>query len=78
MPNTADRDAETRPNDSNDEIEVTDEMAELGCDIILGTQGVAEISVSFSGRDLAEKVYVAMERLRRSSRDRADRRNPVA
>jgi hypothetical protein len=48
------------------QIEVTPEMAETGGSIILHEPEVADLGVSFSGSDLARKVYEAVELARRA------------
>lgn len=58
------------------EIEVTPEMADAGANVIFQTDGVAPLGVFFSGPDLAEKVYRAMEcvRLQPNKEQRRNRR----
>ncbi len=48
--------------------EITPGMIDAGERAILREPGVAEVGVYFSARELAEKVYLAMESLRKSSR----------
>lgn len=47
--------------------EITPAMKDAGADVILAEQGVADLGVSFSAPDLAERVYLAMARERRES-----------
>lgn len=52
-------------------IEITPEMAEAGMEAIFGEPGVAEVGVFFSARDLAVKVYRAMDSRRDKTPHRA-------
>ncbi len=52
-------------NELKDDIEVTEEMIEAGADVIFSEPGVADFGISFSGRDLAKKVFLAMLHLTR-------------
>lgn len=45
-------------------IEVTDEMIEAGVTVIFAENGIGQEGIWFSGADLAERVYLAMEHCR--------------
>lgn len=48
--------------------EVTEAMIKAGEEAILERVGPPDVPMNFSSRDLASRVYLAMDRMRRSSR----------
>lgn len=55
-------------NDMKKTIDISDEMAEAGAEIIFSEPGIAPCGISFSGSELARKVYLAMVRVRMAQR----------